>query len=89
MFWLTYEELTADPPDALARVLAFHGMQARPEDLQRIVAVRNGDRRNNRFNQGVTGRGEHGLTNEQKARIVMLARFFPGTDFRPFGLPAS
>lgn len=89
VFFLTYEELISDPPIALARVLGFYGMQARAEDLQGIVAVRNADRRSNRFNQGVTGRGEQGLTDEQKARIAMLARFFPGTDFRPFGLPAS
>lgn len=87
--FLTYEELIADPPAALARVLGFYGMQARAEDLQGIVAARSGDRRSNRFNQGVAGRGERGLTDGQKTRIAALTRFFPGTDFSPFGLPVS
>ncbi len=86
VFWLTYEELTADPPAALSRVLAFHGMQIKSEDAQRIVAARSSDQRSNRFNQGVSGRGEAGLSASQKERIAALARFFPATDFTAFGL---
>lgn len=89
VLWLTYEELTADPATTLFRVLGFYGMQARPEELRRIVAERSGNRRSNRFNQGFPGRGKTGLTDAQKARIAALSRFFPGTDFSGFGLPSS
>lgn len=89
VFWLTYEELTADPPAALSRVLGFYGLQAKPEDMQRVVSTRGGDRRGNRFNQGVSGRGEAGLSASQKARILALARHFPQTDFSAFGLVAN
>jgi hypothetical protein len=40
----------------------------------------------NRFNKGVSGRGENGLTLEQKNRIRTLAGYLKGTDFSLYGL---
>jgi tetratricopeptide (TPR) repeat protein len=84
--WLTYEELTVDTPTALERVLAFHGISARRVDIDRIIAERSVDRRSNRYNQGVRGRGRSALSDGQCRRIEALARFFPETDFTTLGL---
>jgi hypothetical protein len=86
VLWLDYAALTGDTPAALARVLAFYGLGATRETLDRIVTERNGDRRGNRFNRGVAGRGRSGLQPRQRERIAALARFFPDADFSLLGV---
>lgn len=86
MLWLDYNELTGDTVAALERVLAFYGMRVETGVLPQVVAARARDRRGNRFNRGVVGRGRDGLRPAQRERIAALARFFPGTDFTRLGL---
>ena len=87
MLWLDYASLTGDTPAALERVLAFHGMAAGRDALERVVAERSRDHRGNRFNHGVAGRGRAGLQPHQRERIAALARFFPSADFTSLGVP--
>lgn len=87
--WLDYGTLTRDPVATLERVLAFYGMAAGRDVLERVVAERARDTRGNRFNHGVPGRGREGLRPEQRERIIALARAFPSADFTLLGLPAN
>lgn len=89
VLWLDYRILVGDTVATLERVLAFHGLAATREVLERIVAERSRDKRGNRFNQGVSGRGREGLLPAQRERIIELARAFPSTDFTLLGLPAN
>lgn len=84
--WMTYEELTADKPAALARISRFQGMSASPQQLAAAVAAAEGNRVASRFNKGVAGRGSSLLNGEQKARIARLASRYRGIDFSRTGL---
>ena len=86
VLWLTYEQLMADKPAALRRVLEFYGL---PVDEARIAAALEslaGEKRLNRFNSGVSGRGGTRLSPQQHQRLRDLARAYPLTDCTPFGL---
>ncbi|MGH8559305.1 MAG: hypothetical protein ACRESZ_18035 [Methylococcales bacterium] len=78
--------MIADKPAALERVLEFYGIAAKRRNIEGIISVREADHRSNRFNKGLTGRGQSGLTAAQRKRIMRLARFFPRTDFSCLGL---
>ena len=86
ILWLTYEELMRDKPAAVARVLAFHGLGAPPEKITAALAAQESDHRRNRFNAGLSGRGQSALTSAQHARLRHLASAYPSTDFSSFGL---
>lgn len=86
ILWLTYEELTRDRVRAVEHVLAFYGLPAPEEKITTALAAVAGEKRRNRFNRGVSGRGSDALTAAQHARIRQLAAYFPGTDFTLFGL---
>jgi hypothetical protein len=84
--WLTYEEMIADKPGTVDRVLGFHGIACPRAEVVRQIALTESDSDRNRFNKGVAGRGKVGLTERQKDRIRSLARHFPSTDFAVIGL---
>lgn len=86
MMWLTYEELIADKPAAVAKVLAFNNLNASSEIITERIALIEGDNERNRFNKGVSGRGRAGVSAQHKERIMALAEFFPSTDFGVIGL---
>ena len=86
LHWLSYEDMIADKPAALERVLGFYGMSAKKQDIERTIAAAEADHRNNRFNKGVAGRGQSGLSATQRKNIMRLARYFPSTDFGLLGL---
>ncbi|MBI4749742.1 MAG: sulfotransferase domain-containing protein [Acidobacteria bacterium] len=86
MHWLTYEELIADKPGTIERLLAFYGMTAARSDIRRIIALTEADGESNRFNKGVSGRGKTVLTAQQRERVARFAQYFPSTDFRCLGL---
>lgn len=87
--WLRYEDLVADKPAAIERVLAFYGIAAPRQDIEKVIGVCEGDQRGNRFNRGIVGRGQSGLSESQRARIVRLSRYFPKADFGCLGLKRS
>ena len=86
MHWLTYEELIADKPAAVLRVLEFYGLGASRRGIEERIGEIESHERNNRFNKGVAGRGRSALNNRQKQQIRRLTRFYPSTDFSPMGL---
>lgn len=86
LHWLTYEELVADKPATVLKVLGFYGLAASRRGVEQRIAEIESEERKIRFNKGVTGRGRSGLNNRQKDQIRRLSRFYPSTDFRRIGL---
>ncbi|HSE30886.1 MAG TPA: sulfotransferase domain-containing protein [Pyrinomonadaceae bacterium] len=86
MYWLTYEELVADKPSSVLKVLAFYGLGAQRQGVEQRIREIEAEERNNRFNKGVTGRGRSGLNERQKEQIRRLTRYYPSTDFARIGL---
>ena len=84
--WLSYEDLVANKPGSVLKILEFYGLGAARQGIeQRIREIEMGERKI-RFNKGVTGRGKTGLNDRQKEQIRRLTRFYPSTDFARIGL---
>ena len=86
MYWITYEELVADKPSSILKVLRFYGLGAPQRGVEQRIREIESKGRNNRFNKGVTGRGRSGLNESQKEQIRRLTRYYPSTDFARIGL---
>jgi len=84
--WLTYEELVADKPGNVLRVLEFYGLGVSRRAVEQRIKEIESEGRKIRFNKGVTGRGKTGLSESQKEHIRRLARYYPSTDFSRIGL---
>src|SRR2546425_9706668 len=84
--WLTYEELVADKPAAVLKVLEFYGLGAPRRGVEQRIKQIESEERKIRFNKGVTGRGKSGLNQQQKDQIRRLARYHPSADFGRIGL---
>ena len=86
IFWLSYEDLIADKPSAIQNVLRFYGLGASLRSVEQKIKETESEERKIRFNKGVAGRGESGLSERHKERIRRLARYYPATDFSRIGL---
>jgi hypothetical protein len=86
LHWLSYEELIADKPSSVLKVLEFYGLGASRQDVEQRIREIESEERKIRFNKGVAGRGKLGLNDRQKEQIRRLARFYPSTDFGRLGL---
>ena len=84
--WLTYEELVADKPAAVLKVLEFYGLGAPRRGVEQRIKQIESEEYKIRFNKGVTGRGKLGLNQRQQDQIRRLKRYHPSTDFRRIGL---
>ena len=84
--WLSYEELVADKPSSVLKVLEFYGLGASRRGVEQRIGEIESEERKIRFNKGVTGRGRSGLNDRQKEQICRLTRFYPSTDFSRIGL---
>ncbi len=84
--WLTYEEMIANKPATIEKVLQIYGMSAPNEIIEQRIFEIESDGEKNRFNKGVAGRGKIGLNDTQKEKVKKLARFFPSNDFSIIGL---
>ncbi|MGI8917194.1 MAG: sulfotransferase domain-containing protein [Pyrinomonadaceae bacterium] len=84
--WLTYEDLVADKPSSVLKVLEFYGLGAARQGVEQRIRKIESEERKIRFNKGVTGRGKSGLDDRQKEQVRRLARFYPSTDFGRLGL---
>ena len=87
--WLTYEEMLADKPAFFARILDYYGIP-RDERLRESISrldVRAGKPIDNanRFNVGVTGRGEI-IPQDLRRHVQDLCAFFPEVDFSRMGV---
>ena len=86
LHWLTYEDLIADKPTTVLKVLEFYGLGASRQGVEQRIREIESEERKNRFNKGVTGRGSSGLSDRQKEQIRRLTRYYPSTDFGRIGL---
>jgi hypothetical protein len=84
--WLSYEELIADKCTAVLNILGFYGLGASQRGVEQCIREVESNSRKNRFNKGVAGRGNSGLTERQKDQVRRLGRYFPSTDFGRIGL---
>ncbi|MBK8464405.1 MAG: sulfotransferase domain-containing protein [Chloracidobacterium sp.] len=84
--WLTYEGMIMDKIGTVANILTNHGISAPKSEIEKQIAVVEGNRDRNRINKGVSGRGDSVLSLSQKKRIVRLGRHFPKADFGCLGL---
>ncbi len=84
--WLSYEDLVADKPSSVLKVLEFYGLGASRRGVEQRIEAIESEERKIRFNKGVTGRGRSGLDDRQKEQIRRLARYYPSTDFSRIGL---
>src|SRR6266571_4198916 len=84
--WLSYEELVADKPSSVLKVLEFYGLGASRRGIEQRIGEIESEDRKIRFNKGVTGRGRSGLNDQQKEQIRRLTRYYPSTDFSRIGL---
>ena len=86
LLWLSYEELVADKPSSVLKVLEFYGLGASRRGVEQRIRQIESEERKIRFNKGVTGRGKSGLGLRQKEQIRRLTRYYPSTDFGRIGL---
>lgn len=84
--WLSYEDLVADKPSSVLKVLEFYGLGASRRGTEQRIGEIESEGRKIRFNKGVTGRGGSRLNNRQKEQIRRLTRYYPSTDFGRIGL---
>jgi len=84
--WLTYEQLVADKPSSVLKVLEFYGLGAPRRGVEQRIRQIESERQKNRFNKGITGRGKSALSDLQKEKISRLKRYYPSTDFGRIGL---
>lgn len=86
VYWLSYEDLVADKPSSVLKVLEFYGLGASRRGVEQRINEIESERRKIRFNKGITGRGSTGLNSRQKEQIRRQTRYFPSTDFDRIGL---
>jgi hypothetical protein len=86
VLWLSYEELLADKPAAVLKVLEFYGLGAARGGIEQRIRQIESDKQKTRFNKGVVGRGKSRLNNQQTDQILRLARYHPSADFSRIGL---
>jgi tetratricopeptide (TPR) repeat protein len=86
IFWISYEELIQDKVTTIQKLLEFYGLGAAKRGIEQTIKRTESEKRKSRFNKGVTGRGNEGLSEAQKEKIRRMARYFPGTDFSCLGL---
>lgn len=84
--WLTYEELIADKPASVLKVLEFYGLGASRRGVQERIREIESQEPKNRFNKGIAGRGNSGLSARQKEQVRRGTRYYRSTDFGRIGL---
>jgi len=87
ILWLSYEEMIKDKAASMQKVLGFYGLGAPAKGIEYTIRQIESQKGKTRFNKGVAGRGETGLNDAQKERIIRLARYYPSTDLTRIGVP--
>jgi hypothetical protein len=86
LHWLTYEDFMIDKPAAVCDICAFCGIKADLEAAKEVIDRLEGKKEKYNFNVGKVGRGGELLNDEQKARLMKYASYYPGVDFTRIGL---
>ena len=68
VMWMTYEEMVADKPAAVRNVLSFQGLGTTNERIEAALRKVESQPVRNRFNRGISGRGNKGLSVETKGQ---------------------
>ena len=84
--WLSYEDLIADKPSSVLKILEFYGLGASRQGVEQRIREIESEGQKIRFNKGVKGRGTSGLNNRQIEQIGRLTRYYPSIDFGRIGL---
>ena len=88
--WITFEEMVADWPHALKRILTFHGIERSDVEIERALEQTRGLGADAlRLNQGKVGRGKVTLRGDQHERLLKLSRYYPWVDFSRVGIPSA
>jgi hypothetical protein len=74
---LTYQELVADAPKALKKILDHSRIDAKLEDCARAIEQCWGEKQRYRFNRGQEGRGRATFSAEQIARLERMLSYYP------------
>ena len=82
---VTYDDLIADQEGTLARVLEFAGLDRRYVSTAVKGVAGRAESKFTRKNVGKAGRGRE-LSERLKAKIRLMAEYYPGVDFDPIGL---
>ena len=86
VLWVRYEEMIADTPGTIGRILGHYNVAVPSERISdAIERARGGDVK---LNKGIAGRGKSTLSQEQLRRIQALTRHYPWVDFSPIATPA-
>lgn len=85
-FLVSYEQIIEDKPAAIFAISEFLGLEKSPDECAAAIEAAESNKRKNRFNKGVAGRGESSLDTHQKDRIKRLADYFDDIDFALVGL---
>ena len=84
--WLSYEDLVADKSSSVLKILEFHGLGAARRGVEQRIAEIESESKKIRFNKGVVGRGKRGLSDQQRAKVCRLAKYYPSADLSRIGL---
>jgi hypothetical protein len=88
--WISFEEMVHDWPPTIRKILTFHGIDRSDDQIGEALEKTFGlGRDTNRLNQGKVGRGGQMLSEEQRGKILAMARFYPWVDFSRVGIPPA
>ena len=86
--WITFREMVSDWPATLRTVLKFYGLERSDSQIDEALEQTRGlGKDKNRLNEGRVGRGATMLSEDQRQRILNMARFYPWVDFSRVGIP--
>jgi hypothetical protein len=86
--WMTFEEMIADWPAALRKVLRFYGHERTDAQIGAALTHTRGLAYEKiRVNEGRVGRGKAALSASQSRKILDMTRFYPWVDFSRVGIP--
>lgn len=84
LLWLRYEDLATDGVSAVARVLAWYGLDIPTEQIEAAVDGAAGAQ--SRLNRGISGRGMAELSQRQQNKLIRLCGYYPDVDFSSVGI---
>lgn len=84
--WLTYENLVEDWAAGISTVLTFYDISRSEADVRSTVETMQRRPTEMRVNKGVVGRGQSGLSDAQRKRIMAMKQYYPWVDFSLMGL---
>lgn len=85
-YWMSYEELISDKLQSIKKVTNYYKINVTDDEIETAVNTIESDKKRSNINVGKRGRGKQGLNEEQRGRIIRLARYYPDVDFTRIGI---